>query len=43
MSLTISQTSNADTASAPAISAYAMTDATGRVYEQAQCFKSHRF
>ncbi len=34
MSLTSSQTSKAATATAPAISAYAMTDAIGRVYEQ---------
>jgi hypothetical protein len=33
MSLTSSQTSNAATATAPTISAYAMTDATDRVYE----------
>jgi len=34
MSLTSSQASKAATATAPAISAYAMTDAIGRVYEQ---------
>ena len=34
MILTSSQTSRAATATAPAISAYAMTDAIGRVYEQ---------
>jgi hypothetical protein len=35
MSLTSSQTSKATTVNAATISAYAMTDAIGRVYEQA--------